>query len=266
MYRRGTTGGHRARSVEHAGEATAARGDAQISLLGSFGLSCEGKDVHLPMSACRLLAFLAVREHPVSRAYAADMLWLEVPFDRAQANLRNALWRVHRPGYVLVDRRGEQLRLSKDVRVDLHGARAYAHGVLAGEDLGEVELDATGLTDELLPDWYDDWLTIQREGFHQLRLHALEALAERLIESGYPASALDAGFSAIAADPLRETPHRIVIRIHLAEGNLREAMRQYDFYRRIVGEQLGLAPSPQMDALVDGLSPLGDGAKTFRRR
>jgi len=81
-----------------------------------------------------------------------------------------------------------------------------------------------------------------------------EALAERLIESGDPAHALDAGFAAIAADPLRETPHRIVIRIHLDEGNLREAMRQYDFYRRIVGEQLGLAPSPQMDALVDGVS------------
>jgi DNA-binding SARP family transcriptional activator len=260
MHRRGATDGHRARSPEHA-----PRDRARISLLGSFGLSCGGRDVQLPMSACRLLAFLALREHPVSRAYAADMLWLEVPCDRAHANLRNALWRAHRAGYALVERRGEQLRLSKDVHVDVYDARAYANRLLTGEDLGQVELAATGLTDELLPDWYDDWLTIQREGFHQLRLHALEALAERLIESGHPARALDAGFAAIAADPLRETPHRLVIRIHLVEGNRREAMRQYDFYRRIVGEQLGLAPSPKMDALVDGLS-VGDGAETAGRR
>jgi hypothetical protein len=32
-----------------------------------------------------------------------------------------------------------------------------------------------------------------------------------------------------------------------------------------VGEQLGLAPSPRMDALVDGLSA-GDGAETAGRR
>ena len=256
MHRRGATGGHGAPSLDHAGL-------AHISLLGSFELRCDGKDVQLPMSACRLLAFLALRERPVSRSYAADMLWLEVPCDRAHANLRNALWRVHRAGCVLVDRRGEQLRLSKGVHVDVHEARAYAHRVLSGGDLGQVELDATGLTDELLPDWYDEWLTIQREGYHQLRLHALEALAEHLIESGYPAEALDAGFAAIGADPLRETPHRLVIRVHLAEGNLREAMRQYDFYRRILGEQLGLAPSPKMDALVEGLR---DEAETFRRR
>jgi DNA-binding SARP family transcriptional activator len=265
MHRCGANDRHRAESFEHAGGATT-HGQARLSLLGSFELSCGGRDVQLPMSACRLLAFLALREHPVSRAYAADMLWLEVPCDRAHANLRNTLWRIHRAGLALVDRRGEQLRLSKDVHVDVHEARAYAHRLLSGEDLGQVELAATGLTDELLPDWYDDWLTIQREGFHQLRLHALEALAERLIEAGYPARALDPGFAAIAADPLRETPHRLVIRIHLAEGNRREAMRQYDFYRRIVGEQLGLAPSPRMDALVDGLSLHGDGAKTFRRR
>src|SRR2546423_11773159 len=99
------------------------------------------------MSACRLLAFLALREHPVSRAYAADMLWLEVPCDRAYANLRNTLWRVHRAGYVLVDRRGEQLRLRTNVRVDLHEGRGYAHRVLAGENFGSGELGATGLTE-----------------------------------------------------------------------------------------------------------------------
>ena len=131
MYRRGATDGHRAHSPEHA-----PRVRARISLLGSFGLSCGGSDVQLPMSARRLLAFLALREHPVSRAYAADMLWLEVPCDRAHANLRNALWRAHRAGHALVERRGEQLRLSKDVHVDVHEARGYAHRLLTGEDLG----------------------------------------------------------------------------------------------------------------------------------
>ena len=32
-----------------------------------------------------------------------------------------------------------------------------------------------------LPDWSDDWLVLERERWDQLRLHALETLARRLI-------------------------------------------------------------------------------------
>jgi DNA-binding SARP family transcriptional activator len=42
----------------------------------------------------------------------------------------------------------------------------------------------------------------------------------------------------------------VVIEVHLAEGNHAEALRQYQGYRHRLREELGLAPSPVIRALV----------------
>ena len=64
---------------------------------------------------------------------------------------------------------------------------------------------------------------------------------------------MDAGLAAISGEPLRESAHRVLIEAHLAEGNASEALRQYETYRRLLDEELGLAPSPRMRALVASL-------------
>ena len=61
----------------------------------------------------------------------------------------------------------------------------------------------------------------------QIRLHALEALCERLTSTGCYALAIESGLAAVAAEPLRESAHRALIKAHLAEGNRSEALRQY---------------------------------------
>ena len=47
--------------------------------------------------------------------------------------------------------------------------------------------------------------------------------------------------------------HRVVIEAHLVEGNPSEALREFDRYVIDLRDQLGLAPSPAIAALVDGL-------------
>jgi DNA-binding SARP family transcriptional activator len=56
--------------------------------------------------------------------------------------------------------------------------------------------------------------------------------------------------AAVSAEPLRESAHRELVEVHLAEGNVAEAVRQYDVYRHMLRRQLGLAPSPVMRRLV----------------
>ena len=51
-------------------------------------------------------------------------------------------------------------------------------------------------------------------------------------------------------EPLRESAHRALIRVHLAEGNAGEALRQYDLYAGMLWRQLGLGPSPLIEELV----------------
>ena len=68
------------------------------------------------------------------------------------------------------------------------------------------------------------------------------------------AEAAQAGLAAVACEPLRETSQRVLIRLHLAEGNESEALRRYAEYRALLERKLGLAPSPRMEQLLAELS------------
>jgi DNA-binding SARP family transcriptional activator len=223
--------------------------EARLSLLGSFELVCAGARVRLPLSSQRLVAFLALHDRPLRRLYVAGVLWLDTPEQRAYANLRSALWRLHRCDPGLVDAAGQELRLSPKVVVDIREAEAAAHRILEVGEPGEKRFEPAQLIDDLLPDWYDDWVLLERERFRQVRLHALDNLCERLTTAGRLEEALEAGLFAVAAEPLRESAHRALVRIHLAEGNTAEAIRQYRLCRRLLKEQLGVEPSPQMQQL-----------------
>src|SRR3954471_24384783 len=248
------------------------RARTQIQLLGSFGVRHDDVAVHLPMSAQRILAFLAVRSHPMLRLHVAGSLWLDSPEERGFANLRSALWRIHRSGLVLVDPSGGALRLAAGVSVDLHEATALAHRLI-----GSVPMSAGGnvewlpLTGEVLPDWDDDWALVEREHFRNLSLQALESLCEHLTAQGRLRQALEVGLAAFrrearrvgmapsAPEPLRESAHRLLVRISLSDGNPFDAIRQFRLYRDLVRSRLGIEPSPQMLELVHGL--LRDGAE-----
>jgi DNA-binding SARP family transcriptional activator len=230
--------------------------EARLSLLGSFELVCACGRVRLPMSGQRLVAFLALHDRPLQRLYVASVLWLDTPEERACANLRSALWRLHRCDPGLVDTVGQELRLSPKVAVDLREAEAAAYRILEVCEPDEKRFEPAQLSDDLLPDWYDDWVLLERERFRQVRLHALDTLCERLTTGGRLEEALEAGLSAVAAEPLRESAHRAVVRVHLAEGNTAEAIRQYRLCRRLLKEQLGVEPSPRMLQLFEEVHAL----------
>jgi DNA-binding SARP family transcriptional activator len=229
----------------------AARPGMLLSLLDAFELRCGDQCVSLPLSAQRLLAFVALHERPLQRVYVAGSLWIEASDERAGASLRSSLWRLNRPGPRLVEATSTHLRLAPDVDVDLHRAFRLAERLLDGTASRE-ELDSASKTlgCELLPDWYDDWLLFERERFRQVSLHALEALTELLLRAGRVVQALDAALLAVRTEPLRESAHRSLIRVHLAEGNRSEALRQYALCRRLLRDRLDVEPSPQLAALV----------------
>jgi DNA-binding SARP family transcriptional activator len=225
---------------------------AQIALMGAFEFRQEGAPVLLPTSVQRLLAFLALHPRPLRRLYVAGQLWLDASEAHASGSLRSALWRLHRRCGEVVRARGSELELAPWVQVDARRLSALA-GTMAepGRPASAEEVRELCESDDLLPDWYDPWLDAERERFRQIRLHALERLCERLIGEGRGEEALQAGLAAVHADPLRETAHRAMIRMHLAEGNATEAVRQYDTCTRLVSEALGVAPSRELRQLLE---------------
>src|SRR5207244_1635527 len=55
----------------------------RLTLLNAFALECDGTPVALPMSAQRLLAFLALHPRPLLRPFVAGTLWPETTDERA---------------------------------------------------------------------------------------------------------------------------------------------------------------------------------------
>jgi DNA-binding SARP family transcriptional activator len=223
--------------------------ETRLTLLGAFDLNVDGDSVPLPMNCQRVLAFLALNGPSLQRSYVAGSLWLDSTDDRAAGSLRSALWRVNRRRR-LVEAVGEGLRLAEHVGVDVDAAIAQAHRLLDPADRERPSPSAVSLFDDLLPDWYDDWVTIERERFRQLRAHALEQLCDRLSEAARFGEAIEAGLAAVKIEPLRESAHRTLMRVHLAEGNRGEALGQYRRFRALLHDELGLEPSELMEALV----------------
>lgn len=224
--------------------------DLQLRLLGGFELVADGSAEPLPQGGQRLVAFVALHERPLLRGFVAGSLWPDSPEDRAAANLRSTLWRIQRVEPRLINASDRQLRLARDVVVDLREVEAFARAVLHRDAAVTDELDLSRLAGDLLPDWYDDWVLFERERFRHLRLRALEALCDELTRAGRSAHALEAGLMSVAGEPLRESAHRALIRIHLADGNPGEAIRQYRFCERLFRDQLGIEPSERIRELL----------------
>jgi DNA-binding SARP family transcriptional activator len=223
----------------------------RIHLLGGFHVTLDGEDVDVPGCAEKLVAFIALQDREVERSYVASSLWMEKSESRAQANLRSCLWRLRRVPVPLVATVGTKVRLARGVLVDLHEVTVHARQLIEPQRaLAVSDIDPHLLRLELLPDWYDDFVEVRREHLRQMRLHALEAMAARCAKIGATTGAIDLALTVVAADPLRESAHRLVVRLHLDEGNIAEALRHYRLARRLMHEELGIEPTSELRALV----------------
>ena len=191
---------------------------AAVGLLHGFELRCGGARVTLTHSAQRLIALLALHGRPVRREWAAGTLWLESSQEHANGCLRTTLWRTDPAARELVRATATELALADGVAVDAREMAASARRVFA-RDAEHDDLLALQQAGELLPDWYDDWVVLERERLRQLRLHALESLCVDLSARGRHAEAVEAGLAAVIGEPLRESAQRALIGAYLAEGN-----------------------------------------------
>lgn len=232
---------------------------AELSLIRDFELCCEGEPVALAPGAQKLLAFLALQSKPVRRAYVSGTLWFDSDEQHAGASLRSALWRLN--PLQLVRASNTHLSLNPCVEVDLHRVIERALDVLRSSP-PESTLLATAqelitVGDDLLVGWYDDWVSVERERFRQIRLHAMDRIGERLIETGRWCDALQIGLAATSTEPLRESAQRLLVRVHLLQGNIAEAIRQYRSYAELLHTELNGRPS---QGIQDLLQPFVGGA------
>jgi DNA-binding SARP family transcriptional activator len=238
---------------------------ARLRILEGFAFERDDTAVPLPVGLQRLLAYLAL-SGPSHRAVVAGTLWPEVPEQHSLARLRTGVWRMNRLVPGLIETQGADLAMSGEVDVDCHEQEAFALSLLRNR----VEPDrvAEGLRplwpSALLPGWYDDWIIFERERLHQLRLHALERAAQLLLGTGDVDLALQTALEAVRCEPLRETSNSTLISVYLAEGNVSDALHQYDVFTAMLDRELGLPPSARIAGLIPRTRRGGDAVVTVQ--
>jgi DNA-binding SARP family transcriptional activator len=211
--------------------------------------------VPLETDSRRVVAYLAVHRRPQRCTALAADLWPGLPVATATALLDESLASA---APLVTDAADGTVALDPAVTVDLDEAMALvrALAVVPGHpDSVPADLPVANalLGMDLLPDWTEPWLPVERERFRQIRLNALEELSSALTAAGRFADAVVTARAAVHTAPSRETARRALIEAHLAQGDIAEAVAEYDEYQELLRSSVG---APSAFGLDDLLPPV----------
>lgn len=229
--------------------------ERRLRLLGTWRLDVDGVEVRLGGREQRLASVLALLGRR-ARLQVAGTLWPESTDTRALASLRRALLLTQQrsPGLLCADR--SSIGLDPSVQVDVDELRAAIDAAGRDPDPGEARTLLASLSSgELLPGWYDDWLIPEREQLAQSRVRALVRISRRALEEQDLLLAVDAAQVASATEPLLEAAREVAISAHLGRGDTGSALREFASYRDLLRDELDVAPSTSIVALVEHLVP-----------
>ena len=243
-------------------------------LFGDLGVFLAGREVEVgawrSKKAVVLLAMLLHhRGDPIHREQAMEWLWPEADPERGGKNLnvaltalRRGLEAVHPAGSVVLKRHGQFYRIDPDsLSTDVQEFEQRRAQAIGAEERGAIEeaLRLGGSALELATDVYlasepyAVWAASERIHLAETVLDLQMRVAEWALTVGDPSQAIDHMRRALAADPLRERAWSLLIQAHLRQGDRGAAMRDYEQCARVLEEELGIAPSPELAALATKL-------------
>lgn len=216
-----------------------------------------------------LFAYLAVESgRPHRRETLAGLLWPDFPEETARSNLRKSLYRLRQalqeadpalPDWLVSQTRQTITLHPEAIALDTARFNQLVRAAKTAADPMALFLQISALYQgELLrgfslPDAYafEEWLTIQREVFHQAAVDSLTHLITLYESRDDPDGILAAAVRLLALDPWHERTHRQVMRAHRQKGNRPGAIAQYNELRATLLRDLGLEPSQATTTLFE---------------
>ena len=209
-----------------------------------------------------LVAFLALHsDAPQPREQLAALLWPESSEGQARTNLRQLLHHLRRAlpaGCSLLEADNHTVvwRRHRDCFIDVAAfdqatARAAACRADPAAERAALEEAAQLYQDDLLSGLYDDWVEPKREGYRQRFAQVLTRLAALLEQQRDFAAAIPYAERLVTHDPLRETHHRTLIRLHAANNDRASALRAYHQCMRVLRRELAVDPEPATRELFE---------------
>ena len=233
----------------------------ELRVLGGLECRCDGASVTISSRRQRtLLAALLVHvNNPVSADRLVEAVWpAEYPVN-PQRSLQTLVSRLR--GALDCGDAGERIALTPAGYVLRAGpgeldAIEFEFGIEAATDLGPSEavdrlLEALALwRGSPYEEFADHHFAVTEGGrLEDLRLAALEKLGAAHLAAQEPQEAIGPLGRAVNEQPLREGSTALLMRALYSCGRQVEALDRYRAYRRRLGEELGLEPSPTIRQL-----------------
>ncbi|HEU4397479.1 MAG TPA: BTAD domain-containing putative transcriptional regulator [Actinomycetota bacterium] len=241
----------------------------RVSLAGRLEVETDRKTLdaaRLPGRQGRaVLAYLvAERDRPVPSEELAEAVWGPTPPPTWRPALRGVVSKVR--GFLealelpaddmLTSSSGcYRLVLPDDATVDVElavGEADAAEWALAAGDL-ERALAAAGAARALagrplLPGQEGNWVERRRAAWQEVLVRVLQVMVDAWLARGRGDAAVQPATELVGLEPFRESAHLRLVRARAAAGDRGEALRAYDRCRRLLAEELGVDPSPELEA------------------
>jgi SARP family transcriptional regulator, regulator of embCAB operon len=237
---------------------------ARIQLCGRFAVEIDGFRIEDRLPGRRGRAVFAYLVLNRGRALPRDELLVagwgeEIPAEASNAlsvllsKLRHALGpdRLH-------GRAAIELLLPQATFVDVEGALEGAHRAETciaegrwAQAWGPAGIAYHVATRPFLTGLDAPWIDQWRRRLEEVRLRGLECFAAASLGLGGPALAQAAERARMLTElaPYRETGYQILMQALERRGNLAEALRAYERLRILLRDELGIAPSPTLQAV-----------------
>lgn len=234
----------------------------RLTLFGSPRLLVGEQDFTNKVTgkALALLVYLALSERPQRRDVVADLLWSELSNQQARNNLRYLLSDLRQlvGDYLTITAQTlefnrqasywldvEELRTTLTANADMLDAQAWqnALNLYQGEFLAGFRVRNAPL--------FEAWATAQQEELHALTMHGFEQLAQWHLNEGNITVGLQTVQRLLASEPLHETGQRLLMQLLWSSGQRAAALEQYQLFRQLLRDELGVEPSAVTTALYN---------------
>jgi DNA-binding SARP family transcriptional activator len=217
----------------------------------------DGTELTISEGGWALIAALAVDERAVSRDTLCDRLWPDMPLETARNALKMCVRRTRQqlgdPDAILSVK--SAYVLGGGVEVDVRGLPALRSAVQRGTDATTELAVARSFFERLkhgrahaFSRW--EWFTNTERMLQAATRELGEFLARAALRCADSAGALKIAEFLVGVDPLDEAARGIKIEAHLATENRAAAILEYQHYRKLLDEELGVEPSAQLKELL----------------
>jgi len=233
----------------------------EISLLSPFTLTHDGQPLKLPSRRTEaLVVYLLRNPHPHAREVLANLLWDDLPQNKALGNLRVLLANLRKAldPYVTITRQSAAWNGASDYRVDLTALEEMLalsrveidrDGALTQATAANLGAALQGYQGDLLPGFYlhagqgfEEWLATEREWLWTRAVEALDDLATEYLQWGDYRAGVEQAQRLVDLDPLREEGHQLLMQLWAADGQISAALAQYERCVQVLDHELGVPP------------------------